>query len=499
MGAMADLSSLLWLRWRRWSRAGLYWLAVLGYDPGAGSLMDRAYGLYVLIAIGVIAVLGWAGAVHAARQVGLRLAAVPRGTAPLVALLSPAVLVGVVIAVGVALASSPLKLSAADTAHVAGAPLSRGAVVAVAFARRVPVLLLAAAAGGDLASLVLSGSPHFQGAGAVTAAAVTLLGVALAWALGLLRLSGAAARRRSLWPLSPLAAGLLWWLWPAAALWPGRALVAALIGQGPVWNLGLLLAVAAALVGLAAAGARANMTLVAEESGLFAGLAALGAPAVRDPGAARQVRVASTQAGRRPVLGLPPWRGVALLLARAVLSYLRRPSQLLWLFRDLSLTVLGCWLLVGQGAGLPWFDWVFAAAAIPPRGLGDVFDQDVREPFLRQLLPLDDLALLVADAAPAALVVWLLSVAAWVVRRPVGTSLLSGVLCAGILVALRGLCQAVAPGRRQAGVWRPPFIAVSGGCLLLLAVIAVPAHAPGLALGLGAALVVALAGVARQL
>jgi len=490
---MSDLRPLLWLRWRQLSRAGLYWLAVVGYDPGAGALMDRIYGFYVLAAVGAIAVVGWAGAVNAAQQMGRALAGTPAAASALSSLV-PGLVLGIqTLLLAVAMASSPLKLTSPDVAHVAGAPLRRGAVVAVAFLRGLPPRLLVPAAIGDLASIVLGGSLHYQAAGAVTAAALAVFSTALAWLLGMLRLAGAARRRRRLWLVPVLAVPLLAWGLPGFALWPGRALAAALAGQAPVWNPTLLLAAAALSAGMVALGSRANMAVITVESGPLPQMAALGALAWTDPAAVRQIRLDAAQAGRRARLALPDARGAALLPARAALAYVRRLGLLLPLLRDLTLTVFGCWVLLGHGAGLPWFDWVFASAAIPPRGVGDIFDADTHEPFLRQFLPVDDLTLLLGDAGLPALLVLLLSVAAWIVRRPLSASLWSGIACAALLVALRALCQAVAPARPREGAWHPPFIAAAGVCFGLMAVAAVPAHAPGFALELGAAMVAVLA------
>ncbi len=435
--------------------------------------------------------MGWAGAVHAAWQAGRALAATPTAGS-LSALVPGLVLVIQTVLVAVALSSSPLKLASPDMAHIAGAPLRRGAVVSVAFLGALPAPVLAAAALGDLGSIVLGGSSHHQAAGAVSAATLAVGSMALAWVLGLMRMAGT-RRRWRLWPLPPLAAALLGWVVPAGALWPGRVLQAALTGRAPVWNPVLMGSLVALSAGLAAVGGRVNLTLVAGESGLFARMQALGPLAWTDPAAVRQIRLEEAQARRRARWALPAAQGFALLPARSALAYLRLPGRMLLWARDLLLAVLGCWVLLGHGTGLPWADWVFAAAAIPPRGVADVFAAETREPFLRQLLPFDGLTLLLGEAGIPALVVLLLSIAARIVRRPLSASIGSGVACATILVALRALCQAVAPQRAGGAAWRPPFVAVAAVCFGLMAVIAVPARAPGLALVVGAGLALALA------
>jgi hypothetical protein len=178
-----------------------------------------------------------------------------------------------------------------------------------------------------------------------------------------------------------------------------------------------------------------------------------------------------------------------------VLAYVRLPWRSLVLGRDLGLTVFGCWALLGHG--LPWGDWWVAAIAIPPRGVGDTFAADSREPFLRQTLPVSDLQLLAGDAGLPLLVVFGLSVAAWLVRRPAGSSIVAGVVCSAVLLALRALCEGVSSTGAW-GRWRPPFIAAAGVCFGLMAVIARPAGAPALALALGAGMAVLLGVLASQ-
>ena len=492
---MADLQTLLWLRARQLGRASRYWLMSIGYDPGAGAVLDQITGLYVLAAVLAILVVGWAGAINAAWQTARGLAG---GSGPhaLATLVPFFVLAVQAVVVAAALSSSPLKLPFADMAHIAGAPLRRSAVVGVAFLRGLPLRILVLAAIGDLGSILLAGSLHEQGAGAATAASVGVFTAGLGWCVGLLRMRGARRRSRWLWPLALIVAGLLAWGVPGVALWPGRMLQAALTRPGPVWHpllLWLLLAVVALLVVL---GDDVHLTRVSEESGLYARLQALGPLARMDPTAMRQVRLERVQAGRRARMALPALEGPALLAGRTFIAYVRLPSRALWLVRDIGLTVLGCWVILGHGV-VPWGDWVVAAIVVPPRGTGDTFAADSREPFLRQLLPVSDFELLAADAGLPLLVVLALSVVAWIIRRPAGSSIVAGVLGAAILLAVRTLAQGVA-STRSGGRWRPPFIAVAGLCFGLIGVFAVPGHNPAGALLLGAGMAVLMAMVAAQ-
>lgn len=458
---------------------------MVGYDPGAGAILDQVYGLYILASVLGILTIGWAGAINAAWQLGQALARTSGGTA-LAGIVPAAVLVAQSVLVTAALYASPLKFTFADMAYVAFAPLASWAVVAVAFWRSLPLRLLAVAAAADLASILLGDSLHLQGAAALTGALLYLFTILLAWDLGCLRLTGP-NRRPRLWGLGPLAAGILLWRVPGVALWPGRLFRHVLLGPGPLWHPTLLWLILALALVLAAVGTQVNLIRVVEENHGFAQERALGPVARTDPDALQQLRAGRRLAGRRPHLGLPAVAGAWVLAAHLGLSAVRLPGRLLTMARDLGVVLVGCWVLFGHGTGVPWGDWVLASIILPPRGVADAFVADSREPFLRQLLPFNDLQLLVGDAGGPVLLVFLLTLLAWVLRRPPGASLLDGAVAAAVLLALRALSQGVA-AQRPGGPWRPPFAAVAGVCYGVMAAIAVHGRAPEVALAVGGVL-----------
>lgn len=87
------------------------------------------------------------------------------------------------------------------------------------------------------------------------------------------------------------------------------------------------------------------------------------------------------------------------------------------LIRSLVLTVavtqLGTWLMVQQAGVLALASWLLVILLFPPRGLLYVFQLNVEEPFLRRLLPINQVILLLADTALPLLLLALSSMAVW--------------------------------------------------------------------------------------
>jgi len=274
---MRDARLVLWLRGRQAYGVTRYWLrAGFGVNPANNSTSERLYTLYLLLFAALWLPAMWLTLASASAGIGLLVGAARR---PLLLAALPGLVfllqIGLMMA---ALRASPLKLTFADIAYVAGAPLPRAIVVLAGFLRvvviRLPFVVLAAA----LIGVALTGA---TGAGAADAvglragATALLLGVfawALAWLVGTARLAYPRLRRRFVW-LAPLLLLVLPAVVPGIALWPGHVLEGAIRGRAPgAWT--ALLAVLAALLLLALGwmGARVNLTVVADES-LHAGRA----------------------------------------------------------------------------------------------------------------------------------------------------------------------------------------------------------------------------------
>lgn len=496
---MHDARLVLWLRWRELAGMATYWLrAGFGYDPRKRSSSERLY-LFYLVLIGaawvpsawlsIAAVAGGVGHALGPQRRALILTALPA----LIFLLQ----IGVMI---VALRSSPLKLTFPDTAYVAGSPLSRAVVVLVGFARVAVVRLLVAALVLVLVGVALTGATE---AGSATQVALRAIGAALplalfvwslAWLAGVARLAYRPLRLPFVW-LAPLLLLVLLIFASPVVLWPGRVAVAALRGQATATaNIAALCALAVLLVlALGWVGDRANLTVAADESILYARIQALGTLAWRNRDLVRQMKARAAFTPRRRSLRLVRLAGAWAPLARVLLTYLRRPSAALGLLWDIGLIVAACYILTGRSYGRytmlaaftqPWLAWLLVALIRPPRRLVQAFSADVDEPFLRQFLPVDNLRLLLADAAIPGVALGVVDVIVLLAAHAAFATTLLALAFVPALTLLMALCQGMSLVRVTVARVRVPYVWATGIAFGLVLLVGVPGHAPLTALTL---------------
>jgi len=400
---MRDVQSLFWLRWRQFKDTAVYWLRVLGYRPQDASFSQNLYVLY-LILIGLF----WVYTVgtfifEAAAGIGKLLELSTVGDL-LVGFTWLTLIVQVYVIVN-ALQSTPLKLSFADMAYVAGAPISRAAPVIVGFVRQVGIRLilfdLPVAIFGTVTARALM--PDDYGAASIrlilAMGPLIVLTWAIGWMLGLSRLiSPRLGRLRYLWFVPLILLPIAYFL-PDMMLWPGRIALLVMLNQSPIWALPLLIGLALlAIASTFLLGERINMIHAVDESILYARIQALGLLAWRMIDVQARIRMQSRQASRKPFLSLPHAQGTATFVTRAALSYVRHPTMLLTSFGwGAAMTFFGVEIIVRQLPVQIWILWVIVAGIAPPFGLLHVFRSDQEELFLRQFLPLDGLQLLLAD------------------------------------------------------------------------------------------------------
>ncbi len=400
---MRDVQSLFWLRWRQFKDTAVYWLRVLGYRPQDRAFSQNLYVLY-LILIGLF----WVYTVGS--FVFEQAAAIGKVLAPstaielLIGFTWLTLLVQVYVMLN-ALQSTPLKLSFADMAYIAGAPITRVAPVIVGFIRQVgirlflldlPVVIFGVVVGRTL-------MPEDYGAASLRLVATVIPLIVLTWAVGwmvgLSRLiSPRLGRLRYLW-FVPLVLLPIAYFVPDLLLWPGRIAVLVMLNQAPVWALPLLIVLA--VVGVAVTfylGARINMIHAVDESILYARINALGLLAWRMIDVQARIRMQARQATRKPLLSLPRAQGNSTYITRAALTYIRHPFMLLACFGwGAVMTFFGIEVIARELPAQIWILWVIVAGIAPPFGLLHVFRSDQEELFLRQFLPADGLQLLLND------------------------------------------------------------------------------------------------------
>jgi hypothetical protein len=445
-----DIQALFWLRRRQFQDTAIYWLRVLGYRSQDASLSQNLYVLYlVLIGLFWLYTVG-AFAYDAAAGLGRFLEPMAAGEL-LVGFTWVVLLVQIYVMVN-ALQSTPLKLTFADMAYVAGAPIRRIAPVIVGFIRQVGIRLVVLNLPVIVFGLIVGRSLLPQDFGAaclrLVAAVIPLIILtwAVGWVVGLSRLiSPRLGRLRYLWFL-PLILLVIAYFFPDAVLWPGRIAALFMLNEAPLWALPLLIVLAVLGVGVTFyLGDRINMIQAVDESLLYARINALGLLAWRMIDVQARIRMRERSASRKPFWSLPRAYGTSTFVTRAVLSYVRHPFMLLaCLAWGALMTAFGVEIISRQLPAQVWILWVVAVGIAPPFGLLHVFRSDAEELFLRQFLPVDGLQLLLADILLplgamiiGGLVVWL-----GFGFPPEITSM--GVLFIPILGLMVALCGAVA-------------------------------------------------------
>lgn len=445
-----DFRLLFWLRWRQFRDNAVYWLRLLGYDPREKALTQNIYILY-LMGIGSIWVFAmWAWFFDTAVHIGSALDA-PTLHQILTAL-PYTVLAVQVFAMVVALRSTPLKLSFADMAYIAGTPVARAVPVLLGFIRQVITRSVIFGAIWALLTVVLlqavqlapDAGDSLRVVGMIVL--VTVFTWAVAWVLGILRLVYPGVSRIPLLWITPLLLLGVAYLAPDWVLWPGRAIILVMYHAAPVWLVPLLIVLTAALViAFVWFGNRINMIQAVDESVVYARLAALGWMAWRMPDIQLRIRAQQSYAQRTPWLKLPQATGQRAVMTKAAVSYLRHPSMLIVnLLWGAAMTYAVVLIISNQLPVQFWIGWLLVAGIAPPIGLLHAYRQDLQEPFLRQFLPLNGFEVLVADVILPLICLIFGAAVVWSFQPLPPEALGLGILFIPLLAFLLALCGAVA-------------------------------------------------------
>jgi hypothetical protein len=442
-----DLRTLSWLRWKQFQDDAIYWMRVLGYQT-TGSWSGRLYVLY-LLGIGAI----WLATVGSwvfeqTNLLGSQIS--PNALPGILRIIPPLVLIGQVYVIVTALRSTPLKLSFADMAWVASAPVNPAAPVVFGFVRQVIIRVLFI---GSILSVFFALLARPLGTAFVASAVLRALGISvilialtwtLAWLLGILRLIYPQIRRwHYLWAV-PIVLLLVAYAAPDAVYWPGYTLILFMYGVAPVWLAPFLIILTVGLIYiLFGLSQRIDMVQVADESILYARIQALGLMAWRQFDLQLRIRMQTTQATRKPWLKLPKAAGFWGLATKAGLSYVRHPFMLLFsLLWGAAITQSGV-LIIGNGLPVQlWILWLLIVAAAPPIGILYVFRVDVAERFLRQFLPVNGFELLVADILAPLACMMIGSLGVWLLQHFNNDIMVYGLTMIPLLSILLALCGA---------------------------------------------------------
>jgi hypothetical protein len=452
---MRDLMLLVWLRWRHARGRADYWAALAGADLDSASVVERTYLLYLALLFGGWFVAMMAAAAAGAMAVGASIGQPMRDTLGPLALVVPSLFMGVL---GMrALRSSPVKLTFPDIAYVGATALDTRAVAISSCLREVIPATLVAVPLGYLAGSVAMGmgSPQTApGATAVVCAVLVPAAFLLAWAVGLARIrTDHRAWHPLSWVAAPLAA-LALALLPSTVRWPGTALLLALEGGAVEGHVLVLLGAIGISAWLAVvAASKMDMIVVIDESALYAQLQVFRPLQRYDSAAYSDIVRRKRLAARRPTWHLPNGSGAWALAERALVSHLRQPGSLAWpVIWGAAILPYVASLAVHPPGLFAYFPPIFIFVAGPSRQLLHVFQQDIDRPSLREVLPFDNLRLLLTDSAPALAIIAAVSA---VVMGVQGASaeerVLGGLLClllGTIAVVCRGLERLKLPRMR---------------------------------------------------
>ncbi len=440
---MNELRILTGLRLRQWRANLIPLLRLFGYRPEDRSLKEFFYNLYLLAFFVVWFIFGtWGAIIQQAAQLGAALSAPLREQ--IVNLLPWLFFLGLIGLSFKYARRSPLLLSFPDTAYLAGSPVPRRTLVLVQWAQEVVRALLIMLPLAIVTAVILAQTlplpAQFWATMRATLATVPvlLLVLIIAWLWGVVRLSvpGLVHWRGYKWLPLLLAAALL--LTPTLVLWPGRFWLDALSGS---WSLGqigpFVLGIGLLLLGLVGISGQLNLIDVSDESVVFAQMQALGAFSRLSPdlAVARQnIKRQTVMVGKRPFLHLPTSTGTRTLLLRSGLVTLREGSGLFALMGwGAIFSGAAQWIALSHAPIEFWIYWLLAVLLLPPRQLVTIFQADLREPFLRQLLPLSNWQLLVVDTAVPFTALLIGALGAWLIQ-PVTSPIL--VILVSLLLVL---------------------------------------------------------------
>lgn len=430
-----DLASLLWLQARHLRSELNFYLWAAGADlDDARDLTDRIYLLYLALIVGgnVIACWMWLlGMVEGgAGDFAAYAAAFPSGLSQLAALvLAAPVACGVLWSVRSAW-RSPWAPSAPDIIWLAQTGIGTGPW---ALTELLPRAIVAGVVGGVPGYLfaaffqVACGAAHSEVPSCLAFAVAVALAIsaarAMSWAIGMVRMR-AGSRHRLPLSIATIAAGTCA-LGAAGLGMPMLARAAdTMLLHAPGNPSAPIIAcaiIALAAIGLAVAlAALLPRTALTREAGVDVDLYAVRRMAVYNPSLYRDLVRRSRQARRAPIGRMPGGAGNRAILARALISTLRRydtwlriigvgavlsPSGVALLGGSLAPTAAALGLMGGEAGGrvlgaAMWIMFALRSAELP-RAVSRVFLDDERNRFMRDHLPVSSPVLLALDAAPA--------------------------------------------------------------------------------------------------
>ncbi len=471
-----DLRLLIWLRWQHLKADIRYWLRTIGIKTSNRSITEQLYVVYVIVFAIIWLIVVWGYIAEQVFVLGQRMTPDMRqalaDSVPLI------VFVAQIVLGARAIQSSPVKLSFEDIGYLAGMPISRAAITLVNFVQTVfPLAGISAIVATWISMLFIPTRDvaivtTLQSLAAAFPAAMFLW--ACAWLIGCLRLTSPVMQAYRLGWVVLIGYAVIARLLPGLILAPGYVVQSAF--RDGLTGAGVLVTILAALIAITLLtwlGQRINMIDVADESAAYARIHALGLMVFVQPDLVREIKRQTSAQARGPRARLLPGWGITALLAKSALLYTRLPGvlirALLWGF----IAAIVCVAFSHQKATLP--AWLALGSVfvllIPPASLITAFRLDQKEPFLRALIPYNNLLLVAVDCALPALVMGVGAAIGWLLLMSRLDVIALLLIVGGVLLLV--LVQAISLVRLSADGFIVPYSAGAAlvfGLLIVLGV-----------------------------
>lgn len=402
-----DFVTLLRVEWKCGKADVVRWLKIIGYDSN-GSRLYRVY-FWLFWAFWLFAMWGFA-----VQQVYELSASLPASTISRLFRVIPAAIFALQLLYLIAsLRDEPLKLREATLVYVAFSPVNRASIVILEFIRALipPAVIIAVIS--CLLSMLLTwrSAPHqvgLAGLGALIAAILLVyLSAALVWSLALLKVQPGIRRFRWILWLSLPAAVIAAVLTPVVTLFPGYFwLRTANLSLAVADLAGFLAVFAASLAFLLLVGNRVHMTVIADASQTSIRLNRMGVigrlyasdviQQIQQQGRLARIKRPSARLSERATGSSILWNRAAISLRRRLPGSVFQP-----LIVGSALTlVITAIVRIGEVRSIQsWTLVLLILCVFRLKSVISLFWQDVTQPFLRQMIPPNNLALFISDAA----------------------------------------------------------------------------------------------------
>lgn len=402
-----DFVILLGMEWKRGKVGVIRWLKVIGFDPNGSKL----YHLYFWLFWAFWLFAMWAYTVEQVYQLSITL---PTSTESSFFKAIPVIIFAAqMLYLYIILRDEPLKLPEDTLVYVAFSPLNRASIVSLEFMRSLLLPTGFVAIISCLLAMLLSwrSMPDQVGIAGLGALLIAILLVyfsaALAWALALWKIQPSMQRvRHFFWlalPIAVVAVGTA----PNIMFFPGYVWQhVAHLSLSVADLIGLLMGLIVSSVFLHVAGSRVHMSVIADASQTAVRIHRLGVlgrfyatdaiSQIQHQAHLTHSKQLSTKLSERATGHGVLWSRADLAIRRLLPGSVVQP---LLLGSSLTLMITTIVRVGGWHSIQVWVLVLLLLCTFRLKNIITLFRQDVTQPFLRQLIPTNNLAIFIADSS----------------------------------------------------------------------------------------------------